>query len=211
MSWKPFDEYAQQYDSWYSEEKEILESEVKTIKSFSLEGFGIDIGVGSGVFVEASKVSIGIDPALNMLKIAKKRNIEVIRGVGEFVPFRDKVFDYAIMTTVLSFLANPFKVLSEIYRILADGGVVVICDVPRDSEWGKLYEKKKEEGHKFYRYAKFYTFDEMKSMLTNTGFIVEEVRSTLSHSPFSRITVEEPIYGFCGQGFVCIKARKKRS
>ncbi|RLE53320.1 MAG: SAM-dependent methyltransferase [Candidatus Methanomethylicota archaeon] len=211
MSWQPFDEYAEQYDSWYSEKREVLESEIKVIRAFNLKGFGIDVGVGSGIFVEASRAYVGIDPALNMLKIAKRRGIEVIRAVGEHLPFKDSTFDYAIMVTVLSFLENPVKTLVEVGRVLVDGGVFVLCDVPKDSEWGKLYEKKKAEGHRFYKYAKFYTLDEMRSMLISNNFTVEEIKSTLSNPPYSQMVVEEPVNGFSGQGFVCIKARKNPS
>jgi hypothetical protein len=42
------------------------------------------------------------------------------------------------------------------------GGDVIIGFIPRNSKWGKLYLKKKTDGHRFYKHAKFYTLDEVK-------------------------------------------------
>lgn len=67
MSWEVFDIYTKEYNAWYQKNKEIFESECRLIESLDLEGFGIDIGIGTGVFTSFSHVSVGIDPAINML------------------------------------------------------------------------------------------------------------------------------------------------
>ena len=208
MSWKAFDNFAKEYDMWYQEYKEILESECKLIKSLDLKVFGIDIGIGTGIFASYSNVSIGIDPAINMLKIAKNRGIEVIRASGEFIPFKEKIFDFAIMIATLCFLERPREVLKEIHRILKDNGLLVVCILPRDSKWGELYEKKKSEGHKLYKFAHFYTVNEACSLITEMGFKVVMIRSTLRQPPGKSFYVEEPEDGFQGHGFSCIKAIK---
>lgn len=208
MSWRPFDEYAVEYDLWYQKHKEILESERKLVESLDLKGLGIEVGVGSGIFVQSSRASIGIDPAKNMLKIAKKRGIEVICAVGEFLPFRDKTFDFVVMVVTLCFLENPKKVLKEAWRIMKDEGEIAICIVPRNSKWGEFYEKKKSEGHRFYKFARFYTFEEAKNLLKEEKFEIMMVKSTLRQAPRETFLVEEPESGFQGHGFICIKAVK---
>jgi ubiquinone/menaquinone biosynthesis C-methylase UbiE len=210
LSWKAFDTYAKEYDAWYKENKEILESECKLIKSLDLKGFGIDIGVGTGIFASFSNVSIGIDPAINMLKIAKSKGIEVIRASGEFIPFREKVFDFAIMIATLCFLERPREVLKEIHRILKDNGIFVACILPRNSKWGELYEKKKLEGHRLYKFAHFYTVEEACSLINEMGFKVVMIRSTLRQPPGAFLHVEEPEDGFKDHGFSCIKAIKSK-
>ena len=51
----------------------------------------MEIGVGSGRFAQPLGVKIGIDPSRNMLKFAKERGIQVIRGGGENLPFKDNL------------------------------------------------------------------------------------------------------------------------
>ena len=134
LSWKAFDTYANEYDAWYQRNREILESECKLIESLDLKGFGVDVGIGTGIFAPSSHVSVGVDPAVNMLRIARRRRVDVVCACGEFLPFRGKVFDFAMMIATLCFLEKPEEVLKEIRRILKDGGFLVACILPRDSK-----------------------------------------------------------------------------
>ena len=86
---KAFDEYAERYDMWYSkpENRQIFESELMVIRSLGLSGFGVEVGVGTGVFASNLHIPLGVDPSLKMLGIAKSRGIEVVRAVGEALPF----------------------------------------------------------------------------------------------------------------------------
>lgn len=208
MSIKVFNEFAEDYDKWYQENKEIFESECRLISSLELEGLGIEIGVGTGIFAPFSRASIGVDPAINMLRIAKKRKIEVVQAIGEAMPFKGEVFDFAIMITTLPFLKDVKKVLEEIKRILKIGGRVVIVDVPKNSKWGESYEEKKAKGHKFYKYANFYKLEEILDLLKSGGFIIEKIKATLRQPPGGVKFVEDPEDEFKGHGFVGIKALK---
>jgi len=211
LSWKAFDLYAEDYDKWYMKNKEILESECKLIESLDLKGFGIDIGIGTGTFVPFSHVSVGVDPSVNMLKIARHKGVEVIRACGESLPFKERVFDFAMMIATLCFLEKPKEVLKEIWRILKDNGFLVACILPKDSKWGELYERKRSEGHKLYKFAHFYTFKEACDLITGMGFEVTMVKSTLRQPPGDAFHVEVPEDGFQGHGFACIKAIKSFS
>jgi len=211
LSWKAFDIYAEEYDTWYQRNREILESECKLIESLGLEGFGVDVGVGTGAFAPFSHVSVGVDPAVNMLRIARRRGMEVVCACGEFLPFRERVFDFAMMIATLCFLEKPEDVLKEIRRILKDGGFLVACILPKDSRWGELYERKRLEGHRLYKFAHFYTLKEACSLISGVGFEVTMVRSTLRQPPGDTFYVEEPEDGFRGHGFACIKAVKSSS
>ncbi|MGQ9758985.1 MAG: class I SAM-dependent methyltransferase [Candidatus Methanomethylicaceae archaeon] len=208
MRWEPFEIYGNEYDMWYQKNRAVLESEKRLIRAMDMKGLGLDVGVGTGIFVDASRVTVGIDPALGALRIARKRGVDVVRGVGEALPFRNGSFDFVVMVTSLCFVKSTHKVLMEVFRILMPKGEVVVCEVPKDSEWGALYEKKKEESHRFYKYARFYTFDEINKMLREAGFKIAVVKSTLSYPPNVEPRAQEPEEDFSGQGFVCIKAVK---
>ncbi|MEM2449295.1 MAG: class I SAM-dependent methyltransferase [Candidatus Methanomethylicaceae archaeon] len=205
---KVFNEFAEEYDKWYEQNREVFESECKLISSLELEGFGIEIGVGTGIFAPFSKISIGIDPAINMLKIAKRRKIEVIRAVGEALPFRNEIFDFVIMITTLPFLRSTEMTLEEIRRILRSKGRVVIVDIPKNSKWGESYEEKKAKGHRFYKYANFYNFEEILELLKKKSFKIEKIKATLRQPPGEVKFVENPEDEFKGHGFVGIKAMK---
>lgn len=79
-----FDEYVEDYDRWYGEEPGaiIYESEVKAVKVLIPCGLGVEVGVGTGVFASKLNTSIGVDPALRAIRMAKKKEVNVIRGVG---------------------------------------------------------------------------------------------------------------------------------
>ena len=208
MSHREFDKYAERYDSWYEENKAIFECESKAIKALDLHGKGLSIGVGTGMLDFHTPIDIGVDPSVNMLKHAKARGIKPVRAVGEFLPFRDESFDFVIMITTLCFLVSPKKAIREAWRIMHSRGELAICIIPRESSWGKEYVKRGEAGHALYKYAHFYTLNEVKDMLNETSFTIISIKSTLSYSPHDEPRVEEPSDSPEGKSFVCIKAVK---
>jgi len=50
MSYRVFEQFSEYYDSWYSQHPEVLESEIRAIKALDLNGLGLDVGVGTGIF-----------------------------------------------------------------------------------------------------------------------------------------------------------------
>jgi ubiquinone/menaquinone biosynthesis C-methylase UbiE len=201
-----FEEHSREYDLWYTEHSAIYDSEVKAVEPLTPSGLGLEVGVGSGAFAFRLGIPIGVDPALNMLRIAKRRGIDVLRAVGEGLPFRDRSFDYVLMINTLCFLREPAAALSEAHRVLRGSGQLIVCEVPRDSSWGRLIEEKGMAGHRFYRYAKLRTVAEACHILEEVGFKVVAARGTLSFSPADVERVEEPEKSVRGKGFVCLKA-----
>lgn len=202
-----FDKHAKDYDFWYVIKKEVYESEVLTIQALNLKGFGLDVGVGSGALACKTNVRVGIDPSYNMLKIARQRGIKCIVAVGEFIPFKDSTFDFVLITVTLCFLKNPKLVLKEVKRVMKSDGYLGVCVVTKDSSWGKLYMKKAIEGHRFYKFASFYTFDELCRILKE-DFEIVDVKATLSYSPNDKYFIEEPSNEPNNKGFVCVKCKK---
>jgi len=71
---------------------------------------------------------------------------------------------------------------------------------------GRYYEMLKEKGHGFYRYANFYTLDEIKEMLNSINLSIEKVYATLSYTPEDGPIIEEPSEEIDGRSFVCLSA-----
>lgn len=205
-----FNKLAEEYDKWYREEPGslIFESEVKAIEALALEGFGVEVGVGTGVFASRLGVLLGIDPGLEMIKIAKRRGVNVVQALGEFLPLKGGCLDYVLLVFTICFLRDPQSLLREAWRVLRRGGSVIVGFVPRNSKWGKFYLKKKTGGHRLYKYANFYALEEVEKMLENEEFRAIKYSATLSQEPENVRKVEEPSNEVDERGFICIKAVK---
>jgi len=206
-----FERNAEEYDRWYHEEPGslIFESEVKAIDVLGCEGYGVEVGVGTGFFSSRLGIPLGLDPALQMINMAKKRGIDVIRAVGEFLPIKSNCLDYILFVFTICFLRDLRVSLKEAYRVLKPRGSIVVGFISRDSEWGELYSKKKSEGHRFYKDANFYSVKEIEEALECVRFKSTKRVATLSQEPEAVTTIEEPSSNVDQRGFVCIKAIKR--
>ena len=70
-------------------------------------------------------------------------------------------------------------VLKEFYRILRPNGVLVVCIIVRNSLWGQLYVKKAKQGHRFYRYARFYSLSELEEVIEKHDLRILDYKYTL--------------------------------
>lgn len=195
------------YDEWYSRNRITAENEVKALKVLGLKGLGLEIGVGTGFFASKLGIKYGVDPSINMIKLAKDRGIEVIASYGEYLPFRDEVFDFVAIIVTLCFVNDPLMVLHESWRVLKHDGLIAICIIPKDSKWGKYYRTRTESP--FYKVANFYSVKEVEIMLKQLDFKVLKYVSTLnSYGPKDSPKYEEPRLGTTTGGFVCLLAKK---
>ncbi|TKS58170.1 MAG: hypothetical protein EWM73_03614 [Nitrospira sp.] len=75
---------------------------------------------------------IGLDPSIGMLREAQKgpcRNI--VRGIGEQLPFPDASFDFLSMGYALRHVSNLKTAFSEYRRVLKPGGIVLLLEICR--------------------------------------------------------------------------------
>ena len=203
-----FDSLAVAYDAWFEQEgRLVFASELEALRQImpSLPKPWIEIGAGSGRFAQALEISIGLDPSVELLKMARNRSVNVFLGVGEEAPFKDHTFGTVFLIVALCFVDSPRKVLAEAARLLKDEGKIVLGLVLKGSPWGQLYQTKKEREHRFYRHATFYSYGEIDMLLNQTGFSIEEVVSTLFQNPGKVNHVELPQQGFSRDaGFIVI-------
>ena len=208
----PFDSLASAYDAWFEEEgKLIFDIEVSAFKEVSplLAKPWLEIGVGSGRFAQALGIKVGIDPSVKLLDMAKRRGITVFLARGEEQVFNKETFGTVFLIVTLCFVDSPSDVLREAHRILKLGGKVVLGLVLRESPWGKFYQGRKQEGHRFYKYATFYSCQEVERLLIDSGFTIEKIVSTLFQKPGEVSEVEASAEGFSGEaGFTIIVAKK---
>jgi SAM-dependent methyltransferase len=206
----PFDSLAVAYDTWFEEEgKPIFAIEVEALQGVlpMLPKPWLEIGVGSGRFAQALGIETGIDPSVKLLEMARRRGIAVFQARGEEQFFNKETFGTLFLIVTLCFVDSPIAVLQEAYRILKPEGKIVLGLVLRGSPWGQFYLAKKKEGHRFYKHATFYSYEEVEGLLKDSGFTIEKVVSTLFQKPGEAKEMEAPKEGFSSDaGFTVIVA-----
>jgi len=172
-----FDKFARDYDEWYEKNRDLYLKELEIIDR--PQGLSLEIGVGSGRFASKLGIDVGIDISKEVLMMAKERGVEVIRCDAGKLPFMDNVFEFVYMIFTLCFLENPEMAISEAYRVLKNGGKLLVCIIPADSELGKLYSKKDSP---FYRVAKFFKVEEAKELLEKNFKVTKIKKRKLLYS-----------------------------
>jgi ubiquinone/menaquinone biosynthesis C-methylase UbiE len=206
---KIFDIYSKEYDQWYEENKFAYLSELGALKKVvPKKGKGLEIGVGTGRFAQPLGVAFGIDPSKKMLEIAKKRGIKTFVGEGENLPFTDNEFDYVLIVITICFVKKPEKVISEARRVLKNNGKLIIGIVDKNSHLGKFYQEKKRQGHRFYKFANFFSAKEIIKLLEKYNFKEIVTYQTIFQSLENIKKVEKPKKGFGKGGFVVVCGKK---
>jgi len=210
--WSPFDNLALEYDAWFDREgKPVFAIEVLAFHEVlpSLPKPWLEVGVGSGRFAQALGIETGVDPSIKLLEMARERGITGFLGWGEQELFEEESFGTVFLIVTFCFVDLPMDVLRETKRILAPGGKIVLGLVLKESPWGKFYQQKKKQGHRFYKYATFYRYDEVARLLEQVGFSIEQVISALFQRPGKVKRMELPERGyFPNAGFTIISASK---
>lgn len=90
MGYQAFDQYASEYDAWFMENRNVLETELRLVAStLRKAGRILSIGSGSGLFEKLLKdrysieVARCIEPAEGMAAIARKKGFEVEINTAE--------------------------------------------------------------------------------------------------------------------------------
>ncbi len=205
-----FHEQAHEYDSWFKNSL-LFEIERNVITKLALPKSdpALEIGVGPGRFAQALGSNYGIDPAIAPLSLAKDRNVTVCQAIGEELPFRSRTLVMVSLFFTLCFVQDPKRVLKESYRVLQDGGHLVLGFVPATGTWGRYLQEKKDSNHPFYRYARFLTIQEVCTILADQHFSIKSSASGLYQVPGHVEQLEPPQDGLDEEsGFVALLAEK---
>jgi demethylmenaquinone methyltransferase/2-methoxy-6-polyprenyl-1,4-benzoquinol methylase len=99
-------------------------------------GFVLDLGAGPGTMsrlvVSAGAEPVLLDASRIMLKASGFRNL--VAGVYEYLPFRDKVFDGAVAGFSLRDSHDLILALGQLSRVLKNGGRFALCDLGKPDD-----------------------------------------------------------------------------
>lgn len=196
-----------EFDKWFDTHRALYLSELAALKKAGQTGTGLEIGVGTGRFAAPLAVRFGLDPAINMLKLAKKRGVQSVQGLGENLPFKNESFHFVQIIFVIEFVADILSFLKEAARTLKRDGVLILGFIDKNSQWG-LYYARNATHRKFFHPP---SPEEILSILKKINLEYEEVFQTLFQPPPDIEHEEEPRSGFGRGGFVVLTARKKLS
>jgi len=204
----PYQNYAKQYDKWFDENRQVYEAELKAVRSFIPKKLcSLEIGAGTGRFAAPLGIRIGIEPAESMRKIARQRGIDVFGGRAEYLPFKDSSFELVLMVTVICFVNDIYKTFKESFRVLSEGGSIVVGMIDKGSPPGQIYLNRKQNSL-FYKQAKFYSVDEIVEIMRETGFDDFSFRQTV-FKYLSEITDREIVSAGYGKGLFAVIHGKK--
>jgi SAM-dependent methyltransferase len=205
---EPFDTHSSEYEAWFEDNRFAFLSELEAVRvQLAAKGRSVEIGVGTGRFAIPLGIDVGVEPSIRMRKIAERKGIRVVDGIGENLPFEDAQFDIVLMVTTLCFLDDVETAFAEAYRILENGGHFVIGFIDKDSRIGRLYQQNREKSL-FYKVATFYSVKEIVQLLRQTGFRNISFTQTIFRD-LPEITNIEPIKSGFGEGsFVVVKGEK---
>ena len=176
MSFSVFEEYADEYDQWFLDNRDVYLEELKRIREAigDIPSSALEIGVGSGRFSEPLGIRSGIEPSRALGLMAKDRGIEVIRAVGEAVPIKPSIYWMVVMITVLCFLTKPEETFREVHRILKHDGNLLVAFIEKGGVIAERYLARPDKG-RFLSHARFYEHDEVIHMITGTGFQITSI------------------------------------
>ncbi len=204
-----FNENVNEYEDWFIQNHWAYQTELEAVRQLiPFNRKGIEIGVGSGRFAVPLGIGTGVDISENMLAKAREYGVNAIVADANALPFEDNSFDFALMVVSICFMDDPFKALSEAKRVVNSGGKIIVGIVDKDSELGRIYLKKKQKS-KFYRYARFFSSNEVLELFKKVGIEFSEARQCLFSPDISSMNKVGPVkYGYGQGGFVALSGEK---
>jgi len=201
-----FESRADEYDSWFDANQALYQVELGAVRElFPPVEKSLEVGVGSGRFAAALGIRTGVEPAESMAAIARSRDVEVISGKAENLPFAAGAFQAVLMVTAICFMDDVDCAFSEAFRVLESHGALVVAFIDRASSLGRKYAENKDKDP-FYREARFYSVGEVEAALRKAGFRLEGARQTLVSD--ERVPESAVLPGHGLGAFVVLKAVK---
>lgn len=128
-----------------------------------LKGKTLDIGCGIGDLLVHRPNTVGLDVNPRTVEWCKSQELDVQLMEVDHLPFGCQTFDSVILDNVLEHIEEPRLILTEVHRVLANDGILVI-GVPGTLGYSR------DPDHKV-----FYSKEKLVNTVTSSGFNVQRI------------------------------------
>ncbi|ACL25183.1 class I SAM-dependent methyltransferase [Chloroflexus aggregans] len=149
------------------------------VEQFAQNGVLLDIGCGTGVFLEEMQMSgrwqlHGIEPTTTAANYVRQRfGIPVINSLVEQVSLPDCTFDVVTMWNVFEHLSDPKLVIQKVYHSLKPNGIAIIA-VPNYESLSRVIFGKYWCGWDLPRHLFILPSTTLLELVKRTGFTVRQ-------------------------------------
>ena len=131
----------------------------------------IEVGGGSGRVAGEIGATV-VDPSRGMLRRARRRGLETVRASATDLPHPDGSVDAVVVVDAFHHFPAGQRCLSEMARVLAPGGVLVITDFDRGTRLGRALAR----GERLVGFdSTFCTTPELESAIEAAGLEVRPI------------------------------------
>ena len=116
---------------------------IRLVRNYKAEGSLLDVGCAQGGFLEVAQQSgykvQGVEVSTAAASVAiGERGLKVVNSDLVSAGFEDNIFDIITLWDVIEHLQNPAKTITEAYRILRPGGIILVSTGDAASRWAKV-------------------------------------------------------------------------
>jgi SAM-dependent methyltransferase len=146
----------------------------------------LDVGCGAGALALALAPHVcdvvGVDPVEALLELARERapaNATFVEGDGMQLQFADASFDLVGTMRTLHHVQRPEQVLTELTRVVAPGGRVLVVDQlapvdPLDALAVDRFERARDPGH-----ARLLSDIDLRALFETNGLVLRRSHTEL--------------------------------
>jgi ubiquinone/menaquinone biosynthesis C-methylase UbiE len=160
----------------------------------------LEVASGPGYLaIELAKLGkfkiIGLDISKDFVEIARRNakeagaEVEFWQGSVADISFPDNMFDFIICTAAFKNFKEPFKALSQMYRVLRSGGAALIIDMNRNASNQQIEDYTKSMGEK--GVDKLFMKLIFKYFLRNGAYTKDEFTNLISKTAFKEYDIKE--------------------
>jgi len=166
----------------------------------------LDIGCGSSRILQSLPQAVGLDMQIRKLRWLRAPGRHLVQGSLSALPFADATFDALICSEVIEHIAREELDLSDMVRVLAPGGTLVL-GTPDYGRWiwralEALYKKVFPQGYAT-EHINPYTRKELRREIEKLGLTVLDVQyvgaSEMIFKAYKAETAGRPVLRVAGQ------------
>lgn len=184
-------DYLEYCPSVHAEDAPIKLRQITKFLPSKLESVS-DVGCGLGIILKrvaeqsGAQMAIGIDISKTILRKTKSlcRNLELVCADGEYLPFKDNVFDLSLAIDVVEHVPNPSKLISEQFRIAKK--MLAWIPIGGIGLWHRRKSWEQNVGH-----LHIFNKEKMLKLIKQSGFKVDIYEAMLPNNKMNEIFTQQ--------------------